>query len=426
MQKTTLVWHTEQRKISDLVPSAINPRIMSPKQIEDLKQSLQKFNLVEIPVIDTNNNLIAGHQRLTVMKILGRGEEVIDVRVPSRKLSKKEYDAYLLASNRIHGDWDWAKLAENFDIDLLLENGFDDSDLTHIWDENLTVEDDEFDFEKEVEKIKTPKTKTGDTYHMGKHFLRCGDSQDLETVRKVTVIRNVSMLYFDPPYNISLDYNKGVGGKKHYGGNVDDSKSDEEYKKFLKKIISNGLEMSFSNTHVFVWCDQRYIGLLQEIYKELAIDNKRVCLWIKNGANPTPGVAFNKCYEPCVYGVRGKPYLSDKALNLTEIMNKEIGNGNKAIDDMLDMLDIWLVKRVTGSEYQHPTQKPPSLHEKALRRCTKPGDIVLDLFGGSGSTLIACEQLNRRCHMVEQSPIFCDVIVNRYEKLTGKKAIKSS
>jgi DNA modification methylase len=399
---------------------------MSPKQIEDLKQSLQKFNLVEIPVIDTNNNLIAGHQRLMVMKLLGRGEEVIDVRVPSRKLSKKEYDAYLLASNRIHGDWDWAKLAENFDLELLLENGFDDNDLTHIWDENLTVEDDEFDLEKELEKIKTPKTKYGDAYKLGNHFLFCGDSGNLETVRHTVHIKNVAMLYFDPPYNISLDYDKGIGGKKHYGGSVNDSKPDDEYKEFLKDIITNGLLISNMDTHVFVWCDQRYIGLVQEIYEELGIDSKRVCLWIKNGANPTPGVAFNKCYEPCVYGVRGKPYLSDKALNLTEILNKEIGNGNKAIDDMLDMLDIWLVKRVTGSEYQHPTQKPPSLHEKALRRCTKPGDIVLDLFGGSGSTLIACEQLNRRCHMVEKEPIFCDVIINRYEKLTGTKAIKFS
>ena len=426
MKKKTLAWRTESRKISDLVPSAINPRTMSPKQIEDLKQSLQKFNLVEIPVIDTNNNLIAGHQRLMVMKLLGRGEETIDVRVPSRKLSKKEYDAYLLASNRIHGDWDWAKLAENFDIDLLLENGFDDNDLTHIWDENLTVEDDEFDFEKEVEKINKPKTKWGDAYQLGNHFLSCGDSEHLDTVRKMVHIKNVAMLYFDPPYNISLDYDKGIGGKKHYGGTVDDSKPDEEYKEFLKTIITNGLLISSMSVHVFVWCDQRYIGLVQEIYKELGIDNKRVCLWIKNGANPTPGVAFNKCYESCVYGVRGKPYLSDKALNLTEILNKEIGNGNKALDDMLDMLDIWLVKRVTGSEYQHPTQKPPSLHEKALRRCTKPGDIILDLFGGSGSTLIACEQLNRRCHMVEKEPIFCDVIINRYEKFTGKKAIKIS
>jgi len=424
--KKTLLWRTETRKVSDLVPNTLNPRTISPKQIEDLKKSLQTFNLVEIPVIDTNNKLIAGHQRLAVMKLLGRGGETIDVRVPSRKLKKKEYDAYLLASNRIHGEWDWEKLAENFDIETLMASGFDDADLSRIWDENINIEDVEFDVEKELAKIKTPKTKVGDAYQLGNHFLICGDSRNFETVRKIVGIRNVSMLYFDPPYNISLDYDKGIGGKKNYGGNVDDNKSDEEYKAFLKKTIDNGLEMSHAFTHVFVWCDQKYIGLLQEIYKELHIENKRVCLWIKNGANPTPGVAFNKCYEPCVYGVRGKPYLSDKALNLTEILNKEIGNGNKAIDDMLDLLDIWLVKRITGSEYEHPTQKPPSLHEKALRRCTKPGDVVLDLFGGSGSTMIACEQLKRSCHMVEQSPIFCDVIIKRYEALTGKKAIKTN
>jgi DNA modification methylase len=395
---------------------------MSPKQIEDLKQSLQKFNLVEIPVIDTDNKVIAGHQRLMVMKLLDRGDEIIDVRVPNRVLTKKEYDAYLLGSNRIHGDWDWEKLADNFDVDILLESGFDDSDISHIWDDTLSVSDDEFDVDEELKKIKIPNTKLGDVYQLGSHVLVCGDSQDTELVKKLVVDAKINMIYFDPPYNISLDYNKGIGGKKNYGGTVNDSKSDVEYKTFLKRIIENGLAVSYPDTHVFVWCDQKYIGLLQEIYKELSIENKRVCLWIKNGANPTPGVAFNKCYEPCVYGVRGKPYLSDKVLNLTEILNKEIGNGNKALDDMLDMLDIWLVKRSSGSEYQHPTQKPPTLHEKALRRCTKPNDIVLDLFGGSGSTLIACEQLNRRCYMVEQEPIFCDVIIKRYEILTGKKA----
>jgi DNA modification methylase len=424
MKKKTLIWRTERRKISDLVPNALNPRMMSPKQVEDLKKSLERFNLVEIPVIDTENRVIAGHQRLAVMKLLGRGEETIDVRVPSRKLSKKEYDAYLLASNRIHGDWDWEKLSENFDIDLLLASGFDDADLGHIWDENLSVEDDEFDIDKELEKIKVPKTKMGEAYQLGSHLLLCGDSEDGNLVRKLVGAVKVSMLYFDPPYNISLDYDTGVSGKKRYGGTVDDSKPDADYKAFLKKVIENGLDIAYPDTHVFLWCDQRYIGLVQEIYKELSIENKRVCLWVKNAANPTPGVAFNKCYEPCVYGVRGKPYLSEKVTNLNEILNKEIGTGNRAIDDILDMLDIWLVKRITGSEYEHPTQKPPSLHEKALRRCTKPGDIVLDLFGGSGSTMIACEQLKRRCLTVEQEPIFCDIILKRYEKLTGKKAVK--
>lgn len=107
-------------------------------------------------------------------------------------------------------------------------------------------------------------------------------------------------------------------------------------------------------------------------------------------------------------------------------MNKEVGTGNQGLEDVQDILDIWLVKRINGSEYQHPTQKPPTLHEKALRRCSVPGDIVLDLFGGSGSTMIACEQLKRTCYLVEQEPIFVDLIIRRYEKLTGLKAKKIS
>jgi DNA modification methylase len=146
-----------------------------------------------------------------------------------------------------------------------------------------------------------------------------------------------------------------------------------------------------------------------------------VCLWIKNGFNATPRVAFNKCYEPCVYGTKGKPYLAPLH-NLNEILDKEIGTGNRTIDDILDILDIWLAKRLPGQEYEHPTSKPPTLHEKALRRCTQINDIVLDLFGGSGSTLIACEELKRRAYLVEKEPIFCQLIINRFEKLTGVKA----
>jgi DNA modification methylase len=110
-----------------------------------------------------------------------------------------------------------------------------------------------------------------------------------------------------------------------------------------------------------------------------------------------------------------------KIKNLDEIMNKEVSSGNGAIDDILDILDIWLIKREKLSDYEHPTQKPPSLHEKALKRCTKAGDIVLDLCAGSGSTLIACEQLNRKAYLIEIEPIFCQIIINRWEKLTGQK-----
>jgi len=418
-----LKWHTETRKVSALIPNDQNPRTMSPKQVEDLKKSLKKFNLVEIPVVDRDDKVIAGHQRIMVMKLLGREDEEIEVRVPNRKLTKSEYDQYLLTSNRLHGDWDWEKLAANFDIGTLLVSGFDDADLSHLFDD-LEVEDDEFDIDKELEKIKKPKSKLGDLYQLGGHRLACGDSTDANTVQKLMDGKRAQAIYSDPPYNISLDYNKGIGGKGRYGGMVNDAKPDDEYRSFLRKALANGLVACDKDAHVFTYCDQRYIWLLQTLYVELGVSPKRVCLWIKNNSTPTPQVAFNKQYEPCVYGTVGSPYLSDKALNLSELLNKDIGTGNRTIEDILDMLDIWLVKRLSGSDYEHPTEKPPMLHEKALRRCTKPGDVVLDLFGGSGSLLIACEQLKRSAYLVEREPIFCDLIIRRYEKLTGQKVKK--
>jgi len=423
MPKAKLEWRTEKRSVAELIPSDKNPRIMSPKQIEDLKRSLQKFNLVEIPVIDTDNNVLAGHQRLMVLKLLGRESETIEVRVPNRKLGQRECEQYLLTSNRVHGDWDWGKLAENFTIDLLIDSGFDDTDLSHLFDD-LTVEDDEFDIEKELDKIKIPKTKFGEIYQLGEHKIICADSTDPETIKKLLGNSKVDMIYQDPPYNIGLSYDKGVGGKKNYGGTVNDSKSDSEFKEFLKSALANGLSACKPNAHIFTYCDQKYIWLLQTLYQELNITNKRVALWIKNNSVPTPQVAFNKQYEPCVYGTVGNPYLSDKVLNLSEIINKEIGTGNRTIEDIYDLLDIWLVKRINGTEYQHPTEKPPALHEKPLRRCTKPGDLILDLFAGSGSLMIACEQLKRSACMVEREPIFVDLIIRRYEKLTNCKAKK--
>lgn len=179
------------------------------------------------------------------------------------------------------------------------------------------------------------------------------------------------------------------------------------------------------DAHFFSWCDERYIGLFQDIYKTNEIKNQRVCLWIKNNQTATPQIAFNKCYEACVYGNRGKPFLV-KPAKYTEILNKEVDNGNRCIDDILDLFNIWLVRRLPTNQYEHPTSKPPSLHERPLRRCTKVDDLVIDCCGGSGSSLVACEQLKRRCYLVEIDPIFCQLILNRYENLTGKKAKRIS
>lgn len=408
--------------VLQLRPAEYNPRRWDESAAKKLAESIKRFGLVD-PIIVNNapyrkNIIVGGHFRLEVAKSLGITHvPVVYVNIPNIQ-KEKELNLRL---NRNTGEWDF-ELLKDFDVELLLDVGFDDSDLSHIWDDNLGVEDDEFDIEKELENIKEPKSKLGDVYELGMHRLICGDATDPEIVEKLVQDERVSMLYCDPPYNIALDYNNGIGANGKYGGKTNDRKSEEEYKAFLKKTLENGLSVALPDSHIFYWCDENYIGLIQEIYKELGINCKRVCLWIKNNQNVTPQTAFNKVYEPCVYGIRGTPYISDSVRNLNEVLNKEVGTGNRLTDDILDLFNIWLAKRLPAQDYEHPTEKPATLHEKALRRCTKAGNVVLDLFGGSGSTLIACEQLKRRAYLSEIEPIFCDLIIRRYEKLTGKEA----
>jgi DNA modification methylase len=418
-----LVWRTEKRRVNDLLPYEKNPRKISEKQMEDLKESLKKFNLAELPAINLDGKICAGHQRIKALQLLGRGEELIEVRTPNRKLTPSEFKQYLLTSNRSGGSWDWEILASDFDIDTLLTSGFDSTDLTNIFDDSLEVTDDNFDEEKELEKIKETDIKTGDIFQIGRHRLICGSSLDPEVVKKLMDGKQADMVNDDPPFNIGLSYDKGVGNKAKYGGTTNDSKSESEYRTFLKTLIQNALKVSKKDAHIMFWCDERYVYLLQEIYKELGIDSKRLCIWIKDNASPTPNVAFNKVTEYCVYGTVGSPYLSDKVKNLNEVLNKEATTGNRLSDDILDMLNIWLVKRLPSQDYQHPTQKPPTLHEKALRRCARPNDIVLDLTAGSGSILSACEQLKRTAYLCELEPIFCQLIINRFKQLSPHEKI---
>lgn len=411
----------EQVSASLLKEATYNPRRMTEKQENDLTESIKRYGLVD-PIIvnrhkDRLNIVIGGHGRLKIAKKLGYKE----VPVVYLSLNEEKEKELNLRLNKNTGEWDLDLLKE-FDIDLLLDVGFDDNDLASIWDENLETEDDDFNVEKELEETKKTDIKLGDLFVLGNNVLLCGDSLQEESVKLLMGNEKADMVYNDIFYNIGLDYDKGIGGKnKKYGGNVNDKRSDEEYRDILKKTISNSLSACKKDAHIFHYSDPYYIGMVQELYKELGIKNKRVCLWVKGSCYPTPQIAFGRSYEPCTYGTVGDPYLAP-INNLGEILNKEVENGNRAIDDISDLMDIWLVKRLPGQEYEHPTQKPVTLHEKPLRRCTKVNDIVLDMFAGSGSTLISCAQLKRRCYTIEINPIFCQLVINRFEKLTGTKA----
>ena len=422
MKNNKIVWNTEVRKVKDLVPYAKNPRIINDAQMADLQRSLKKFNLAELPAINLDGTIVAGHARIKALILLGRGEEKIEVRIPSRQLSKSEFKDYLLTSNRSGGTWNWEMLSTDFDLETLKIAGFDDLDFSHIFDDNIKDDDKNWDDNKELKKIKKTDIKTGDMFALGRHRLICGSSLDPETVQRLMNGVKVDMVDDDIPFNIGLSYDRGVGNKQKYGGTTDDSKTDEEYKKFVKTIIENALSVTKKDAHIIFWCDERYVWLLQTLYKELSIDSKRLLIWVKNNASPTPGVAFNKAVELAVYGTIGSPYLSKNVMNLNEIQNDGMTGGNDLHDEISNQSNLMLTKRLPSNQYGHPTEKNPSLHHKALRRCTKVGDVVLDLTAGSGSILMACEQLKRTAFVCELEPIFCQLIINHYEKLSGKKA----
>jgi DNA modification methylase len=423
MNTQPLTWRTEQRKVSDLVPNAKNPRSLSAKQKADLEASITKFNIAELMAVNTDNAVLAGHARLIVLKALGRSDELIDVRIPSRTLTKEECEEYMLRSNRNTGSWNH-ELLRAFDTSFLLDIGFDDTDLSDIWEDVLEIEDDDFKEEGAIEEAKDTDIKDGDRFQLGDHLLACGDSRNLEIVQRLVGDAEMHVVYTDPNFNIGLSYSKGLGGAKQYGDDLNDKKPDAEYREDIRKAMENAIAVSAKDSHHLWYHDPRYTGTFQSLFEELGIKYKRTALWIKNGLNVTPQIAFSRMYESCLYGTVGKPYLSPKHTKFGEILNKEIGIGNATIDDISDMIDIWLAKRDAGSSYTHSAQKPITLHERPLNRCSKIGQHILDLYGGSGSTLLACEQMKRKAFLIERSPVFCQLIINRYEDFTGNKAVK--
>lgn len=415
--KEKIIWRTEHRPVTQLKPWSKNPRKISKQSFNRLLDRIRSRGFHDVIKIDTDDTILSGNQRKKALTALGVKE--VAVLVPNRKLTEDEMNRVALESNISDGEWDFDGL-KDFDLGTLSDIGFDTNELSDMWKDNLATEDDDFDVEKALKSIKNPRTKLGDLILMGSHRLICGDNTDPKVLQRLFGNKErASMIYSDPVYNIKLSYSSGVGGKSDYGGNVNDDRSDAEYANFLKKGLLCALSVVKKDAHVFYWSDQSYIWLIQTLYRDLGIENKRVCLWIKNGFSPTPTVAFNKCFEPCTYGTIGSPYLNDSVKNLNEVANGDMTTGNSLMEEISD---IWVEKRLSGKDYEHATSKPPRLHEKAIRRCTKPGDIILDSFSGSASTMIAAEQLKRRVFAVELEPVFCDLAIRRYEKLTGKKA----
>lgn len=392
-------------RIDKLKPATYNPRKdLKPNDPEyiKIKNSIENFGYVSPLIINNDMTVIGGHQRLKVLKELGFTEiECIVV-----DLDKTNEKALNIALNKIQGDWDEEKLEDllqelklqNFDTNL---TGFDFDEVDEMLKDMNGSKEDDFDIDSAYEEIEEPITKLGDVWILGNHRLMCGDSTIQENIKKLMNNRKSDMVFTDPPYLMNFEGNVHADGSKsfnaRYGKIKNDNMNREDGDKFILKMFEI---IKKYNKGAYYVCFYR-LGL-DYIFRALdKLNNRYKALIIWNKGNHTLSNSdYMSKYEPIIYGW----------------FQSHLFYGNRS------NFDIWDIERTKKNEL-HPTMKPVDLIVEAIKNSSKVEDIILDLFGGSGTTLIAAEQMNRICYMMELDPKYCDVIVKRWETLTNKEAI---
>jgi 16S rRNA G966 N2-methylase RsmD len=378
------------RKVEDLIPYVNNSRKHSDEQVAQIASSIKEFGWTNPILIDGTNSIIAGHGRLMAARKL-KMEEVPTIELSH--LTDTQRKALVIADNKLALNADWDTTLLTIELDELLKDGFaldilgfNADELTALLEpeqvEGLTDED------AVPEVPEEPKTKLGDIYQLGNHRLMCGDSTSVDDVDKLMIGKKADMVFTDPPYGVSYQSNMRTQSEK-----FDVIKNDDVILDIVPIIEI------FSTGWVFIWTTWKVLDKWLENTKGLGFPSNMV-IWFKGGG----GIGdlkktFLTDYETALVWHRG-----------AELCGKRIGS-------------VWKVGKDGAGDYVHPTQKPVALAEEALDKTTKSNAVVLDLFGGSGSTLIACEKTNRNARLMELDPKYCDVIVKRWEEFTGKQAV---
>lgn len=380
--------------INELISPEYNPRQITDDEMGKLKNSINEFGYVAPIIVNKHNNhIVGGNQRYEALKSLGYTDvDVIFVDEPDLNREK----ALNIALNKISGEWDFVKLADilddlelnDFDISI---TGFDELELEDFGIEDPTehepveIVEDDYDLEDDIEVT----VELGDIYQLGNHRLMCGDSTSVDDVEKLMNGNKADMVFTDPPYSYNYQSNMRTKSEK-----FDVLMNDDKILNFMHplKIVNDGFVFICTTWKVL----DKWIPLFKQYY-----NLSNMIIWNKGGG----GIGDLK-----------HTFLTDYEIilcsnNEREIIGKRIGS-------------VWNIGKDNVNDYVHPTQKPIELSANAIKNVTKETHNVLDLFGGSGSTMIACEQLNRNCYMMELDPKYCQVIINRWEEFTGEKAEK--
>ena len=385
----------EYLNTEELIPYANNPRNNDGEAVDRVAASIKEYGFKSPIIIDKDNVIVAGHTRHKAAKKLNL--ETVPV-IKADDLTPAQIKAFRLADNRVseYATWDNDLLAieleglQDLDFDLDL-TGFEDFEIEGLLSdgEEPEVEDDDYEVELPVD----PKAKLGDIYKLGNHYLMCGDSTDIEAVEKLTNGTKIDLLITDPPYNV--DY-EGTAGKIQ-----NDNMSDGEFRTFLSSAFYAADNVMKSGAAFYIWHADSEGYNFRGACKDVEWQVRQCLIWNKN-TMVMGRQDYHWKHEPCLYGWKG-------------------GASHKWESDR---------KQTTVLEYdkpqknaEHPTMKPVALFDYQIKNNTKQGDNILDLFGGSGTTLIACEQNGRNSYTMELDPKYVDVIIDRWETLTSNKAV---
>ena len=387
-------------EISTIKPYENNPRKLSEDAIKKVAMSLKEYGFRQPIVVDKNMVIVAGHTRYRASKKLGLKQVPISV---IDNLSEEQINAYRIADNRTaeESEWDNELLkmeikeleAKDFKLDLL---GFNDEQLNNILFEEkqgLTDED------EVPETPEEPTSKLGDIWKLGNHRVMCGDSKIQDEVKKLMDNNLADLLHTDPPYNVNYsNAERPNPSKKDLGKIKNDVMSKEDFYIFLKDCFTTAYIFLKEDSSAYIWHSSAEQINFTKAFIDAGFTFSQQIIWKKPmllGRGK-----YQWAHEPCLFGNKGSPYFTDDRKKTT----------------------VWDFGGYDKSKNLHPTQKPIFIPEEAINNSSKQGSNVLDLFGGSGSTLIACEKLGRNCYTIELDPKYCDVIIKRWENFTGKKA----
>ena len=382
------------KKIADIKPYEKNPR-KNDEAVKYVAESISQFGFKVPIVIDSNGTIVAGHTRYKAAKKLNLKEVPCIV---ADDLSEEQVKAFRLADNKVaeKAEWDFELLADEldelFDFDMTVF-GFDEP----VEDEPVEVVEDDF----EIAPPEEPKAKRGDIYKLGNHRLMCGDSTSIEDVSLLMAEEKASMGFTDPPWNVNYGAVKDGNAQGYKPRTIlNDFMGTEDFKEFMNKAFASLNFAMKDGAMTYVVMSAQEWGNMMLTLAQNNYHWSSTIIWNKDSLVLSRKDYHTK-YEPIWYGWK-------EGTRLCPLEDRK-------------QSDVWDIPRPKKSE-EHPTMKPVELVARAITNSSKKGDVVIDLFGGSGTTLIASEQTGRCCRMMELDPKYVDVIVNRWEQMTGKQA----